>query len=121
MSSGGRPATSRNAPQASRLPVDEWLVLSKREFRVSSESRLTGIFYKTIETSAGKKPNEAIEGDIRGPADSQVMALIIPQLSFGAISETPRLKIQTTIIQSLSVPWGTQEELMDEMSGPGNA
>lgn len=31
------------------------------------------------------------------------MALIIPQLSFGAISETPRLKIQITIIQSLSV------------------
>lgn len=49
------------------------------------------------------------------------MALIIPQLSFGAISETPRLKIQITIIQSLSVPWDTQEELMDEMSGLGNA
>lgn len=49
------------------------------------------------------------------------MVLIIPQLSFGAISETPQLKIQITIIQSLSVPWDTQEELMDEMSGLGNA
>lgn len=67
------------------------------------------------------KLNKPIEDDIRGPADSQVMALIIPQLSFGAISETPRLKIQITIIQSLSVPWDTQEELMDEMSGFGNA
>lgn len=69
----------------------------------------------------GEKINKPIEVDIRGPADSQVMTLIIPQLSFGAISETPQLKIQITIIQSLSVPWDTQEELMDEMSGLGRA
>lgn len=78
------------------------------------------------QTSAGKKKklNEPIEGNIRSPADSQVMALIIPQLSFGTISE-PQWDVMienSNNDQSASqcVPWDTQGELMDEMSGLGN-
>lgn len=71
-----------------------------------------------------KNLNEPIEGNIRGPADSQVMALIIPQLSFGTISE-PQWDVMienSNNDQSASqcVPWDTQGELMDEMSGLGN-